>query len=62
MFSRDPELKDFFKTFWHSSAHILGYALEQYYGDKVKLLHGPSGDGIPYCFFYEVTLTVVSLT
>lgn len=58
MFSRERENKDFFHTMWHSSTHLLAYALESYYGDKVKLLHGPPGDGIPYCFFYEVTLDV----
>lgn len=58
MFSRDRETRDFFKTFWHSSSHIMAYALEQYYGDKIKLIHGPSGNGVPYCFFYEVALTV----
>ena len=30
MFSRKKETRDFFKTMWHSSAHILAYALEQY--------------------------------
>lgn len=58
MFSRKKETRDFFKTMWHSSAHILAYALEQYYGDKIQLLHGPAGDGIPYCFFYDVILDV----
>lgn len=58
MFSRDKATKDYFKTLWHSSTHILAYALEQYYGDKVQLIHGPSGEGVPYCFFYEVTLSV----
>ena len=43
---------------WHSSTHLLAYALEMYYGDKVKLIHGPSGEGVPYCFFYEVALDV----
>ena len=61
MFSRNKETKDFFKTMWHSSAHLLAYALEQYYGDDVHLLHGPAGDGIPYCFFYEVILDVLLL-
>ena len=63
MFSREKEDKDFFHAMWHSSTHLLAYALESYYGDKVKLLHGPPGDGIPYCFFYEVTLDVgISIT
>ena len=62
MFSRNKETKDFFKTMWHSSAHLLAYALEQYYGDDVHLLHGPAGDGIPYCFFYEVILDVLLLS
>lgn len=61
MFSRKKETRDFFKTMWHSSAHILAYALEQYYGDKIQLLHGPAGDGIPYCFFYDVILDVFVL-
>ena len=60
MFSRDKETRDYFKTFWHSSTHLLAYALEQYYGDKIKLIHGPPGDGIPYCFFYEVALSVMN--
>ena len=61
MFSRDKECKTLFHTMWHSSAHILAYALESYYGDKIRLLHGPPGEGIPYCFFYEVVLDVFSL-
>ncbi|KAM4690908.1 threonine--tRNA ligase, mitochondrial [Rhinophrynus dorsalis] len=35
--------------FWHSSAHILGLALEQYYGGL--LCHGPSTDN---GFFYDL--------
>lgn len=58
MFSVSRENKDFFRTMWHSSTHLLAYALEMYYGDKVKLIHGPSGEGVPYCFFYEVALDV----
>ena len=58
MFSRNRETRDYFRTLWHSSAHIMAYALEQYYGDKVKLIHGPTGNGVPYCFFYEVALSV----
>ena len=58
IFSLDPSTKDFFHTLWHSSTHILAYALESYYGDKVTLLHGPPGEGVPYCFFYEVILDV----
>ena len=61
MFSRDKECKTLFHAMWHSSAHILAYALESYYGDKIRLLHGPPGEGIPYCFFYEVVLEVFSL-
>ena len=61
MFSRDKECKTLFHTMWHSSAHILAYALESYYGDKIRLLHGPPGEGIPYCFFYEVVLEVSTL-
>ncbi|XP_072283931.1 threonine--tRNA ligase, mitochondrial [Pyxicephalus adspersus] len=38
--------------FWHSSAHILGAALEQYYGGL--LCHGPSTDN---GFFYDVYLS-----
>ena len=38
MFSRNHETRDFFKTFWHSSCHIMAYALEQYYGDKIKMV------------------------
>ncbi len=30
-------------SFWHSSAHILGYAIELNYSDA-KLAHGPSTD------------------
>ena len=59
MFSREKQTKDFFQTLWHSSTHLLAYALEQYYGSKVKLIHGASGEGIPYCFYYEVTLSVI---
>lgn len=58
MFSRNRETRDYFQTLWHSSAHIMAYALEQYYGDKIKLIHGPTGNGVPYCFFCEVALSV----
>jgi TGS domain len=38
-------------TFWHSSAHILGWAMEKLYG--AHLTHGPpNGDG----FFYDGAL------
>jgi threonyl-tRNA synthetase len=39
--------------FWHSSAHILGAALEAKFGDDVLLCDGPSG---PDGFFYEMHL------
>ena len=40
------------KVFWHSSAHILGQALERKYG--IKLCVGPPAkDGDKYHFFYE---------
>jgi threonyl-tRNA synthetase len=41
------------ETFWHSSAHILGQALEQVYGD-IQLCDGPpiSEGG----FFYEFSM------
>jgi threonyl-tRNA synthetase len=40
------------KVFWHSSAHILGQALERKYG--IKLCVGPPGkEGDKYHFFYE---------
>ncbi|XP_053561429.1 threonine--tRNA ligase, mitochondrial isoform X2 [Bombina bombina] len=38
--------------FWHSSAHILGMALEQYYGGL--LCHGPSSEN---GFFYDIYLS-----
>ncbi|MEE6491304.1 hypothetical protein FKM82_016171 [Ascaphus truei] len=38
-------------VFWHSSAHILGVALEQYYGGL--LCHGPN---IENGFFYDIHL------
>jgi len=44
------------RTYWHSSAHLLGYALEAAYGDNIALTDGPSfvegGGG----FFYEAAL------
>lgn len=36
-------------SFWHSSAHVLGYAIELNYPDA-KLAHGPSTD---QGFFYD---------
>eukprot|EP00118_Oscarella_pearsei_P011794 m.81867 g.81867 ORF g.81867 m.81867 type:complete len:665 (+) comp36266_c0_seq9:28-2022(+) len=44
------------KVFWHSSAHLLGYAIEHFYGDKVKveLCDGP---GLDDGFFYDVYLS-----
>ena len=41
----EPEGKE---VFWHSSAHILGEALESLYG--ARLTHGPPTDG---GFFYD---------
>ncbi|KAG8449856.1 hypothetical protein GDO86_016506 [Hymenochirus boettgeri] len=38
-------------VFWHSSVHILGLAMEQYYGGL--LCHGPSTDN---GFFYDMSL------
>ncbi|KDO18649.1 threonyl-tRNA synthetase [Saprolegnia parasitica CBS 223.65] len=39
--------------FWHSSAHVLGAALEAKFGDDVLLCDGPS---LPDGFFYEMYL------
>ena len=42
------------KVFWHSSAHVLGQALEEKYQDKVRLCDGPAlAEG---GFFYEMFL------
>ncbi|DAZ96845.1 TPA: hypothetical protein N0F65_008276 [Lagenidium giganteum] len=42
------------KVFWHSSAHVLGQALEAKFQDKVRLTDGPSlSEG---GFFYEMYL------
>ncbi|KAJ3275879.1 54S ribosomal protein L39, mitochondrial [Terramyces sp. JEL0728] len=39
--------------FWHSSAHLLGWAMEKKYGDDCLLTHGPATqDG----FFYDAFL------
>ena len=44
------------RTYWHSAAHLLGYALEAVHGDNIALTDGPSfvegGGG----FFYEAAL------
>ncbi|KAJ2355363.1 hypothetical protein H4S01_006919, partial [Coemansia sp. RSA 2610] len=47
----DPIAK---KVFWHSSAHVMGAALEQLYGDDLLLCDGPA---LPEGgFFYEFLL------
>ncbi|KAJ2349945.1 hypothetical protein GGF43_004342, partial [Coemansia sp. RSA 2618] len=47
----DPVAKD---VFWHSSAHVMGAALERIYGDDLLLCDGPS---LPEGgFFYEFLL------
>jgi len=44
------EFKEAKGAFWHSSAHILGSAIEELYGDSSLLTVGPSTrDG----FFYD---------
>jgi threonyl-tRNA synthetase len=44
------EFKDAKSAFWHSSAHVLGSAIEEVYGDESLLTVGPSTkDG----FFYD---------
>jgi len=46
------------EVMWHSASHILGYALEKEYGDKIALCDGPAlrveegGSG----FFYELRI------
>ena len=57
------ELHDFesdvgIETLWHSASHVLGYALEKQFGDKIALCDGPAlrlsegGSG----FFYELRI------
>ncbi|KAJ2209520.1 hypothetical protein IW143_004554, partial [Coemansia sp. RSA 520] len=47
----DPVAKE---VFWHSSAHVMGAALEQIYGDDLMLCDGPA---LPEGgFFYEFLL------
>ncbi|KAJ1765615.1 hypothetical protein LPJ69_001216 [Coemansia sp. RSA 1752] len=47
----DPVAKE---VFWHSSAHVMGAALEQIYGDDLLLCDGPA---LPEGgFFYEFLL------
>ncbi|KAJ1984416.1 hypothetical protein H4R34_000679 [Dimargaris verticillata] len=41
-------------VFWHSSAHILGAAVERLYGDRVLLCNGPHVPGKGY--FYDFLL------
>ncbi|KAJ1959707.1 hypothetical protein IWQ62_004507 [Dispira parvispora] len=43
------ELTDARSVFWHSSAHLLGAAIERLYGDRILLCNGPS---IPEKGFY----------
>jgi threonyl-tRNA synthetase len=38
------------QTFWHSSSHVLGYALESHFGDRVLLTDGPA---TKQGFFYD---------
>ena len=42
--------------FWHSAAHLLGSALERYYGNRVSLCDGPSITEAEGGFFYEFIL------
>ena len=53
-FSMDSEVRSLSfeqDAFWHSSAHILGYAIEQTF-DQALLTHGPATkDGFFYDFF-----------
>ncbi|GLE00369.1 hypothetical protein PINS_up009126 [Pythium insidiosum] len=48
------------KVFWHSSAHVLGQALEIKYQDKIRLCDGPalSEGGFFYEMFLQDQLTV----
>ncbi|KAJ0409076.1 hypothetical protein P43SY_002210 [Pythium insidiosum] len=48
------------KVFWHSSAHVLGQALELKYQDKIRLCDGPalSEGGFFYEMFLQDQLTV----
>lgn len=48
------------KVFWHSSAHVLGQALEDKFQEKVRLCDGPalSEGGFFYEMFLEDGLTV----
>ena len=39
------------QAFWHSSAHILGYAIEQYFNDPLLTVGPPTSDGFFYDFF-----------
>ena len=50
----DSESEEARKVFWHSSAHVLGAALENVYGDNMLLCDGPAlSEG---GFFYEFLL------
>ena len=40
------------EAFWHSSAHILGYAIESYYREPLLTVGPPTDDG----FFYDFWL------
>lgn len=48
------------KVFWHSSAHVLGQALEDKFKEKIRLCDGPalSEGGFFYEMFLEDGLTV----
>lgn len=47
------------EVFWHSTSHVLGYALEKVYGDQVQLCDGPAIDkGFFYEFFAGKDITV----
>ncbi|KAK9712590.1 hypothetical protein K7432_007060 [Basidiobolus ranarum] len=50
----DPQDESIHDTFWHSSAHLLGSALEAKYGDNILLCDGPSLKDRG--FFYEFLL------
>jgi threonyl-tRNA synthetase len=38
-------------AFWHSSAHVLGYAIEQYYKEPLLTVGPPTDQGFFYDFF-----------
>ncbi len=52
----DPSNEQTWEPFWHSSAHLLGYALQQLYGRRLLLRDGPAVVQNQTGFYYDFVL------